>query len=73
LLSALRLLSPERASLSESGLSSGRLAEHGGASGADNNCLGVREDGGDCEAAGALDIHEEGSGSRHECLRSQCR
>jgi hypothetical protein len=30
--------------------------------------LCVREDGGDCEAAGALDIHEEGSRSRDKVL-----
>jgi len=28
----------------------------------------VREDSGDCEAAGALDIHEEGSRSRDKVL-----
>ena len=28
----------------------------------------VREDGGDGEAAGALDVHEEGAGGRHEGL-----
>jgi hypothetical protein len=36
--------------------------------GADDDCLSVREDGGDCEAAGALDVHEEGSGTWHELL-----
>jgi hypothetical protein len=30
----------------------------------------VREDGGDGEAAGALDVHEEGAGSRHKLLLS---
>lgn len=35
---------------------------------ADNDCVCVREDGGDCEAAGALDIHEEGSRSRNKVL-----
>jgi hypothetical protein len=29
----------------------------------------VREDGGDGEAAGALDVHEEGAGGGHESLR----
>jgi hypothetical protein len=36
--------------------------------GADDDCLSVREDGGDCEAAGALDVHEEGSWTGHELL-----
>ena len=35
---------------------------------ADDDGLGVREDGGDGEAAGALDIHEEGAGSGHKGL-----
>ena len=35
---------------------------------ADDDCVGVREDGGDGEASGALDVHEEGAGSRHEGL-----
>jgi hypothetical protein len=35
---------------------------------ADDDCVCVREDGGDCEAAGALDVHEEGAGGRHEGL-----
>lgn len=63
------LLSPEGAALGKSGLSSGWLAEDGRAAGADDNGLGVREDGGDGEAAGALDIHEEGSGSWDKGLR----
>ena len=54
-----RLLSPERAALSETGLATGGLAEDLGAAGADDDGLGVREDGGDGEAAGALDVHEE--------------
>ena len=36
---------------------------------ADNDRLCVREDGSDGEAAGALDVHEEGSGSRDESLQ----
>lgn len=36
--------------------------------GANDNSLGVREDGGDCEAAGALDVHEEGSRAGHKLL-----
>ena len=35
---------------------------------ADNDGVGVRENGGDCEASRALDIHEKGAGSRHKCL-----
>ncbi len=62
------LLSPERAALCETSLSTGWLAENGRAAGADDNCLGVREDGGDGEAAGALDIHEEGARSRDKVL-----
>lgn len=38
---------------------------------ADDNGLGVGEDGGDGEAAGALDVHEEGSGSGDESLIEQ--
>ena len=64
----LRLLPPERASLGESGLATGGLAEDGRAAGADDDGLSVREDGGDCEAAGALNVHEEGSRSRHKGL-----
>lgn len=63
-----RLLSAERAALGETGLASGGLAEDGGAAGADDDGLGVGEDGGDGEAAGALDIHEEGAGGRHKGL-----
>jgi len=55
------LLSSERATLSESGLTTGWLAENGGASSADDNSLGVGENSGDGEASWALDIHEEGS------------
>ena len=35
---------------------------------ADDNCVCVREDGGDGEASRALDVHEEGAGSGHEGL-----
>lgn len=62
------LLPPERAALGQSGFTTGGLAEDGGASSADDNGLGVREDGGDCEAAGALDVHEEGAGCGHKGL-----
>lgn len=63
------LLSPERAALSESGLATGGLAKNGRAALADDDGLGVGEDGGDGEAAGALHIHEERPGRRHEGLR----
>jgi len=63
-----RLLPSERASLGESGLATGGLAEDGGAAGADDDGLGVGEDGGDGETAGALDVHEEGAGRRHKSL-----
>merc|ERR1712048_296236 len=64
-----RLLSAERAALGEAGLTTGGLAEDRRAAGAHNDGLGVREDGGDVEAAGALDVHEEGTGSRHKLLK----
>ena len=65
---ALHLLPPERASLGQSSLTTGGLAEDGRASGADDDGLGVREDGGDVEAAGALNVHEEGAGGGHKGL-----
>jgi len=57
----MHLLSPEGAALCEPSLATRGLAEDLGAAGADNNGLGVREDGGDGEAAWALDVHEEGA------------
>lgn len=63
-----RLLSAERAALGETGLATGGLAEDSRAAGAHNDGLGVGEDGGDVEAAGALDIHKEGAGSGHKLL-----
>jgi hypothetical protein len=65
---AMHLLPPERAALGQARLATGGLAEHGGASLADDDGLGVGEDGGDGEAAGALDVHEERAGSRHKSL-----
>jgi len=55
----MHLLSPERAALGESGLTTGRLAKDLRATGADNDGLCVGEDGGDGEATRALDVHEE--------------
>jgi hypothetical protein len=63
------LLPPERASLGESCLATRWLAKDLRATGAYNNGLGVREDGGDCEATGALDVHEEGARNWHKCLQ----
>jgi hypothetical protein len=63
------LLSSERASLGQTSLSTSWLAEDCRAAGADDNSLCVREDGGDGEATGALNIHEEGSGSGDKVLR----
>ena len=63
-----RLLLAERASLSETSLSTGRLTKDGSARAADDNSLGVREDGGDVEASGALDVHEERTGGRDQGL-----
>lgn len=65
---AIHLLSPERAALGQAGLSTGRLAENGRAALADDDGLGVRENGGDGEAAGALDVHEEGPRGGDESL-----
>lgn len=62
------LLPPERAPFRQPRLPARRLAQHGRAAAADDDGLGVREDGRDGEAAGALDVHEEGAGGRHEGL-----
>ena len=68
------LLPPERASFGQPCLATGGLTQHLRAAGADDDALCVREDGGDCEAAGALDIHEEASRSGDESLeRPQCQ
>ena len=56
------LLSSERAALSESGLTTGGLAEDGGASLADDDGLSVREDGGDGEAVAILCVQKNLSG-----------
>ena len=66
---ALRLLSPERAAFCEPSLATSWLAEHLRAAGADDDGLCMREDSGDGEAAGALDIHEEGPWAGDESLR----
>ena len=46
----------------ESSLAPGGLAQDRGASDAEDDGLGVAEDGRDLVAAGALDVHEEGVG-----------
>ena len=66
-ISNLRLLT-ERAALGQTGLTTGGLRENLGAGSADDNGLGVREDGGDGEATGALDVHEERVGVLHKSL-----
>jgi hypothetical protein len=63
-----RLLPSERAALGQSRLATSGLAQDLRAALADDDCVGVREDGGDGEASGALDVHEEGAGSGHEGL-----
>jgi hypothetical protein len=63
-----RLLAAERAALGQTGLATGGLAQNGGAAGTDDDGLGVGEDGGDGEATGALDVHEEGAGTGHKGL-----
>ena len=65
---ASRLLPAERATLSQTGLATGGLAKDSRAAGADNDSLGVGENGGDGKAAGALDVHEEGPGLGHKGL-----
>lgn len=62
------LLLPERASLSQPSFSSCWLTKDGGTRAANDDGLGVREDGGDVEAPRALDVHEEGAWSRHKHL-----
>jgi hypothetical protein len=67
------LLPSERAAFGEPGLASCGLAEDSSAALADDHSLGVREDGRDGEAAGALHVHEEGPRDRHEGLCCVCR
>jgi hypothetical protein len=57
--SEIALLPSERAALCETCLATSWLAQDLRASLANDNGLSVREDGGDCEAAWALDVHEE--------------
>ena len=62
------LLSSERTTLSQPCLSTSRLTQDGRAASTDNDRLSVRVDCSDGKAAGAFDIHEEGSRSRDKVL-----
>ena len=62
------LLAPETAALRQPRLPAGRRAEDRGAPLAGDGGLGVREDGGDGVAAGALHVHEVAVGVLHEPL-----
>jgi len=62
------LLATEGAALSELSLSTGGGAEDGAAGTAENYGLGVREDGSDVEATGALDVHEVRVRGLHQTL-----
>lgn len=63
----LRLLT-ERAALGQASLTTGGLRENLSARAADDDGLGVGEDGGDGEATRALDVHEERVGVLHKSL-----
>jgi len=63
------LLPPERTALSQPRLSSGWLAQDGRARAADDDGLGVGEDGGDVETSWALDVHEERAWGWDKCLQ----
>lgn len=52
------LLRAEHGAGGEAGLSSGGLAQEGGASAAHNDGLSVAENSGDVDASGATDVHE---------------
>lgn len=58
----------EATSLGEPSLAAGRGAEHDVARSAEDHGLCVAEDGGDLEAPGALDVHEEAVGGLHQAL-----
>ena len=61
-------LPPERATFSEPGTTTSRLAQHSLAVPAHHNCLRVTEHSGYVEAPLALDIHKERVGGLHEPL-----
>ena len=62
----------EATSLGEPSLAAGRGAEHDVARSAKDHGLCVAEDGGDLEASGALDVHEEAIGGLHKSLELVC-
>lgn len=68
LCSLVPLLSSERGSIGQLGLTTGWLGKHSGTRVASDSSLCVGEDGGDVETAGTLDIHEVGSWGLDECL-----
>lgn len=65
-------LSTVAASLGKSSLAAGGLAEHNIAGSAQDDGLGVAKYGGDLEASGALDVHEEAIGGLHKSLELVC-
>eukprot|EP00178_Gracilaria_changii_P013258 TRINITY_DN37472_c0_g5_i1.p1 TRINITY_DN37472_c0_g5~~TRINITY_DN37472_c0_g5_i1.p1 ORF type:complete len:243 (+),score=14.38 TRINITY_DN37472_c0_g5_i1:106-834(+) len=67
-LRALVDLLTEGASLRESRLPAGGLAQDGRARSAHHDSLGVAENGGDVEASGALHVHEEAVGALNQPL-----
>lgn len=60
---------PERATFGQASPSSGRLAQHCGATPAENHSLGVAEHGCDAKTTLALHIHEERVGRLHETFQ----
>ena len=63
------LLLAERTAFGQSCLATGGLAQHLRAASAEDDGLRVAEDRGDGEAAGALDVHEEGVRALHQALQ----
>lgn len=61
-----------RASLSQAGLTAGRLAQMNIAVSAHDNCLRMTKNSGNLEASGTLDIHEKGVGRLHKSLQLVC-
>lgn len=61
-------LDAELDTVGQAGLTTGRVAHNGAASGASDDGLGVAEDDHDGDTAGALDVHEVGVGSLDQAL-----
>ena len=59
----------ERASLCETGFTSGRLTQDRVAAVAHNDSLGMAKNGGDEETSGASDVHKETVGTLNESLQ----